>query len=129
MTYKLKRFFLLIILVILILTGFGVFIYYLLQGNVSELRTLPPYFLIMVVIYIVGQLIKRFFQDTTPWYGWVYYIGLVAVIIPLPFFSLDESWLFLITRIGSIFLILPPLVEFASLIKQQNTGDTTVNHK
>lgn len=118
MTNKLKRFFLMVLLVILTLMGIGVFVYYLLASNIAELRTLPPYLLMMVVVYVVGQLVKRFFQDKTPWYGWMYYIGLVAVIIPLPFFSLQEGWIFGVTRVGTLFLIIPPLIEFLTLRKQ-----------
>lgn len=122
MTYKLKRFFLMVILVLLILMGIGVFIYYLIASDIAQLRTLPPYLLMMVVVYIIGQLAKRFFQDETPWYGWMYYIGLIAVIIPLPFFSLQDNWIFVVTRLGGLFLILPPLIEFLTLIKAMKAG-------
>src|SRR5690554_5052110 len=122
MTYKLKRFFLMVILVLLILMGIGVFIYYLIASDIAQLRKLPPYLLMMVLVYILGQLAKRFFLDEYYWYGWIFYVFLIWFVIPLPFFSLQDNWIFVVTRLGGLFLILPPLIEFLTLIKAVKAG-------
>lgn len=107
------------LLVLLMASAFYVFIYYIQADEIRELRTLPTSFLIAVIIYILVQLIKRFLQKKMPWYNWLYYLGLVAVIVPLPLFSVQGDWVFSVTRWGSLFLLIPPLIEFIVLLKSK----------
>ena len=87
--------------------------------QIIELRTLPTSFLMAVIVYILTQLIKRYLQKKMPWYNWLYYLGLVAVVIPLPLFSVQGDWVFSVTRWGSLFLLIPPLVEIIVLSKSK----------
>lgn len=119
MTYRLKRIFHFILLIALILSGLYIFGYYLFANDINQLRTLPVSFLVVVIFYIAIQLIKRFFQKEVPWYNWLYYIGLLAVVSSLPALSLQDDWLFLITRFGSLFLLIPPIIDLIKLIKQK----------
>jgi len=96
-----------------------VFVYYMLADEILDLRTLPTGFLIAVIVYILAQLIKRFLQKKMPWYNWLYYLGLIAVIVPLPLFSVQGNWVFSVTRWGSLFLLIPPLIEFLILVKSK----------
>lgn len=89
----------------------------MLADQILDLRTLPTSFLIAVIIYILVQLIKRFLQKKMPWYNWLYYLGLLAIIVPLPLFSVQGNWVFSVARWGSLFLLVPPLIEFIFLIK------------
>ncbi|PKR80053.1 hypothetical protein CW751_11850 [Brumimicrobium salinarum] len=114
-----NRFFTYVLLIVLILTSAYVFIYYLMADSIGELRTLPTSFLIAIVFYILAQLIKRFLQKKMPWYNWLYYLGLLAVIIPLPLFSVQGNWVFSLTRYGSLFLMLPPVIELVLLIRKK----------
>lgn len=125
MTYKLKRVFHFILIIALILLGLYIFGYYLFANDINQLKTLPISFLVIVIFYIVIQLIKRFLQKEVPWYNWLYYIGLIAVISPLPLFSLQDDWIFLVTRYGSIFLLIPPVIDLIRLIKQKRPVKTT----
>lgn len=117
MTYKLKQILLYTLLIILILSGTYVFLYYIIASEISQLRTLPPLFLVIIILYILVQLGKRFLQDEIKWYNYLYYVGLAAVVIPLPLFSLQENWIFVVTRFGSLFLIISPVIEFIELRK------------
>lgn len=117
MTYKLKKLVLYILLIVLILLGLYVFFYYITAKDISELETLPLSLLVTVVVYIVIQLIKRFLQENMAWYTYLYYIGLAAVVVALPFFSLQEGQVFALSRIGVLFLIISPLIELVVLSK------------
>jgi len=112
-----------LLLVILIASALYVFVYYMLANEILELRTLPTSFLIAVIVYILTQLIKRFLRKNMPWYNWLYYLGLIAIIIPLPLFSTQGNWVFSVTRWGSLFLLIPPLIEFLVLLKSKPTSE------
>lgn len=126
MTYKLKKLVLYILLIILILLGVYVFYYYITAKEVGQLEQLPLSLLVTVVLYIVVQLIKRFVQENTAWYTYLYYIGLAAIVVALPFFSLDPDQVFTLSRIGVLFLIISPLVEFAVLAKSSGNKPNKV---
>ena len=108
-----------VLLVVLIISALYVVGYYMLANEITELRSLPTSFLIAIIAYILAQIIKRFVQKKMPWYNWIYYLGLIAVIIPLPLFSVQGNWVFSVTRWGSLFLLVPPLIEFIIMIKSK----------
>lgn len=124
MTYKLKRIIHFTLLIALIILGLYVFGYYIFANDINQLRVLPISFLVVVILYILIQLIKRFLQKEVSWYNWLYYVGLVAVVIPLPLFSLPNDWIFTATRFGSLFLLIPPVIELINLIKEKNPSQT-----
>lgn len=124
MTYKLNRLVLLILLFTLILLGLYIFGYYLFATDIDQLKTLPISFLVVVILYIGVQLIKRFFQKETPWYNWLYYIGLISVVTPLPLFSLQDDSIFLVTKFGSLFLLIPPVIDLIRVLKKKELSQT-----
>lgn len=108
-----------LLLVILIASALFVFQYYLFASTITDLRTLPTSLLIAVIVYILTQLIKRFIQKRMPWYNWLYYVGIIAIIIPLPLVSTEGDWIFSVTRYGTLFLLLPPVIEFILLLRKK----------
>lgn len=126
MTDKIKRFLVLTTLVLLIILGGFIFGYYII-GDIEKFRTLPLNFLVTVIIYILIQLVKRYLQkNNTPWYSWLYYIGLVAVFTPLPILGLDDQTVLLTTRIGTLFLFLPPIIELSFLLKKDKKEEAVI---
>jgi len=121
MTYKIKHFLLLVVLLVLIAAGTFVFGYYITASEPSDYQNLSLTFLLIVMLYIAGQLTKRFLQEKAPWYGWLYYIGLISVVAPLPLIGLMDDTIIKVTRFGSLFLILPPLIEFVLLVRKKET--------
>jgi hypothetical protein len=122
---KFKKSILDTLLVILIASSNNIIVYYTFAVKIGALRVLPTSFLLVVIVYILAQLGKRYFEHKTPWYNWLYYIGLAAIILPLPLFSMKGDWIFPISRYGSFFLLIPPLIEFIMIIrahkKEKNT--------
>ncbi|HLV41367.1 MAG TPA: hypothetical protein VKY37_03750 [Brumimicrobium sp.] len=119
---KINRGVLYLLLVVLIAAALYVVGYYFMANSIVDLRSLPTSFLIAVIVYILAQLIKRYIQKKLPWYNWMYYLGLIAVIVPLPLFSVQGNWVFSVTRYGSLFLLIPPLVELIVLIKKKSVA-------
>ncbi|MBW7867641.1 MAG: hypothetical protein H3C31_04880 [Brumimicrobium sp.] len=103
---------------LLLISAIFIIIYYLLAKTIIELRDLPPSFLIAIVCYIGAQLLKQLLHKKRPWYNWLYYLGLIAIVIPLPLFSAQGDWLLTLVRFGSIFLLLPPMIELFILSRE-----------
>lgn len=78
--------------------------------EIVELRELPPFLLTSLIVYIGVQLLKRYIYKQIEWYDWFYYIGLIAVVLPLISFFSSGEWLFSVTKYGALFFLLPPAV-------------------
>lgn len=111
-----KRILRFVLIIVLLLTSSYVVFYYWSASELEDLRNLPSILLTAIVIYIAVQLIKRFVRKKVAWYDWFYYLGLVAVLLPLMTFSASGDWVFDVTKYGSLFLVFPPLVELLELI-------------
>ena len=105
-----------VLLTILILISIYVLYYYWTIKEIIELTELPSELLTALVSYIGIQLIKRFMSKKIAWYDWFYYFGLLAVLFPLIPLPVPSDWLFVITKYGALFLLIPPLFETISLI-------------
>lgn len=111
-----KRILRFVLIVVLLLTSIYIVFYYWSASELEDLRDLPSILLTTVVIYIAVQLIKRFVRKKVAWYDWFYYLGLIAVLLPLMTFTASGDWIFDVTKYGSFFLVFPPLVELLELI-------------
>ncbi len=111
-----KRILLLILSTALLIIGVYVVFYYWTIDELSQLRDLDSTLLSAVVIYLAIQLIKRYVKKKVSWYDWLYYIGLVAILSPLLLATSTADWLFDLTKYGSIFILLPPLIELIALV-------------
>lgn len=111
-----KRILRFLLVIILLLTSIYVVFYYWSVSEIEDLRSLPSILLTAIVIYIAVQLIKRFVRKKIAWYDWFYYVGLVAVLLPLMTFTASGDWIFDVTKYGSFFLVFPPLVELLELV-------------
>lgn len=108
-----------ILVFVLIVSAVFIIIYYMLAKTMDDLRNLPAYFLLVVVAYIGAQLIKQLIHKKRPWYNWLYYLGLIAIVVPLPLFSVESESVFTITRVGAFFLLIPPIIELYLLSKNR----------
>lgn len=111
-----KRILQFVLIIVLLATSAYIVVYYFNVRDISQLRDLPSVLLSAIVIYIVIQLVKRFIKKKVEWFDWLYYIGLVAILLPLMMFSASETWIFDLTKYGSLFLLFPPIIELLKLI-------------
>ncbi|MEX1191329.1 MAG: hypothetical protein WEA99_05095 [Brumimicrobium sp.] len=104
-----------LILVSLVSASFIVF-YYWTASNINDLRELPTVLLTYIIFFILAQLIKRYVKKQMKWYDWIYYLGLIAILIPLPLFFSSGEWMFSVTKYGSLLLFIPSVIELFVLV-------------
>ena len=83
--------------------------YYMGAEVLSDIRLLPNDMLVAISIYIVLQLIKRFLLKKMYWFDWLYYLGLVSILIPMLLKYEQGEWLHDVCDFGSLFLAISPL--------------------
>ncbi len=111
-----KRIIQFIFIIGLLLSSGYIAFYYWTASSASALRELPSTLLTALIVYITIQLLKRFIKKKIEWYDWLYYIGLIAVLLPLLFVGISSDWIFDITKYGSLFLVVPPLIDLLRII-------------
>ena len=85
-----------------------VIVYYWNSDSLESMKYIPMRILIFVFGYILIQISKRFVFRKQNWWDWLYYIGLIAVILPVYFVSDTSLETFqMIAKIGTISLVIP----------------------
>ena len=86
--------------------------YYWNSSDLESLTNIPFYVLGLCVGYILLQMLTRRISAASHWWDWVYYVGLLSVILPVTFAQESNltffNWL---SDIGIVLLILPVLVD------------------
>jgi len=97
-----------------------VIVYYWNSDSLESMKYIPMRILIFVFGYILIQISKRFVFRKQNWWDWLYYIGLIAVILPVYFVSDTSLETFqMIAKIGTIFLVIPIVFDLIQLIKSR----------
>jgi hypothetical protein len=80
--------------------------------SIEQIRMLPIQVLIMCVVYIALQMLTRRLSGERNWWDWVYYFGLLCIMVPVSFASEENAMLFhFLTDYGTLLLIVPVLVD------------------
>lgn len=90
--------------------------YYLQAVGLEELRQLPLDVYICVGIFVALQLIKRFVFKRMFWFDWLYYFGLIAILLPALLKFEQGAWLQDVADFGSMFLVVSPLAGLITLL-------------
>ncbi len=106
------------LLILLLAAGAHIAFYYWTIADVSDLRNLQNSVLSAIIIYILIQLTKRYFTKKMGWQDWSYYIALIAVLLPLILVKAEGKWIVQVAQFGSLFFLLPPLIDFLLLLKK-----------
>ena len=108
-----------ILLLILLVSGVFIFIHYLVNKDFDSLILTPVYVFIVCLIYIALQVVKRYLFKEQHWWDWLYYIGLLAVVLPVLTGTLENlETMHLVASIGSVFFVLPVLLDVYQLTKK-----------
>ena len=111
---------------VLLVASLYINFYYWRVSEIDELRELPPMLLSALIIYLLIQLVKKSLnKNKVTWYDWIYYLGIVGIIIPLVSFFSSGDWLFTVTRIGALLLLLPPIVSIIKINNQRKKENST----
>jgi hypothetical protein len=86
--------------------------------TIQEVRMLPMQVLIMCVAYIGLQMLTRRLSAQQNWWDWVYYVGLICVMVPVSFATEENATFYhILTDYGTLLLIIPVLVDGWFLIR------------
>ena len=96
--------------------------YYWTNNTLSSIVFVPMYVVVMTFFYIILQIAKRYFISNKNWWHWLYYLGLIGVLLPL-YFAKEENldtfqW---VSDCGVSFLIVPLLFDIKELIISNKT--------
>lgn len=92
--------------------GTAIIYYFWSVETLEACVNLPVYVVILSFCYVLAQILKRYFFNRKNWWDWLYYIGLLAIV--LPSFLMTEknaSFFHLFTDFGTFFLIIPALLD------------------
>ena len=99
--------------------GCIVCIYFWNASTIDEVSILPIWLLILTLVYIALQMFSRKYSDATHWWDWVYYIGLLSIMVPVSIINEgNENLCHLTTDFGTLFLIAPPIVDAFVYLKK-----------
>ena len=94
-----------------------IIMYYWGADSLYGIAYVPMHIMILVIIYILLQLAKRYVTSTQNWYDWLYYIGLISIALPVFFASTENINMYLkLVQIGTLFLAVPILLEGYKII-------------
>lgn len=109
---KNERFILAFVIITKLILSVLICLYFWNATELVQIKQIPIYLLAMAIVYIGLQMITRKLATVHNWWDWVYYIGLVAIMIPVSFATKEHEVIYhLITDIGTICLILPVLAD------------------
>ena len=102
----------------------GIFVcsYFWLTNSIEKVSILPIWLLVLTVIYIALQMFSRKYSKAGNWWDWIYYIGLVSIMIPASIIdSSNEKFCHLATDFGTLCLVAPPIADIFVFLKKSNT--------
>lgn len=91
--------------------------YYWQNSELETLKEIPMYVMIVTLVYILIQIFKRSIYKEQRWYDWLYYVGLIAMMLPTLMVSESNLTLFnYVTDVCTLFLIVPIVLEGKVLV-------------
>ena len=113
-----------IILIVMLLVGGIIINYYWNNESLESMVNVPMRILTLTFVYILCQIGKRFFFKKRNWWDWLYYIGLIVIVLPRSFATPENLSLFqIITDMGILFVLIPVLFDGKQLL-DENKGES-----
>lgn len=108
-------------LVGLVISSF-VIMYYWSADTLEAIKFVPVQIMVLILVYILLQLLKRVITKSQNWWDWLYYIGLMAVALPV-FMANDTNYTTFLTatQLGVSFLAIPILIEGFYIVKENHS--------
>lgn len=109
-----------LLLAMIFLCGFLILLNYWSSFTLAELKFIPNNALILIVVYLGLQLLNRRLFARQNWWNWLYYIGLIAIVMSYFFVTQELLGFFLfLVKFGTVFLIVPPIIDFFQLMNAE----------
>lgn len=91
--------------------------YYWQHSELQAIKEIPMFIMVVTLIYILVQILKRSIYKDQRWYDWLYYIGLIAMMLPTVLVTEGNLSMFnVITDTCTLFLIVPIILEGKVLV-------------
>ena len=112
MNVKLEKLVLRLAIIVKLLLSILICSYFWGVNDLEGIQQLPMYVLIFCVSYIGLQMITRRISKAQHWWDWVYYGGLLCIMIPVMFAEENTLNIYnVITDFGTLLLVLPVLAD------------------
>jgi Na+-translocating ferredoxin:NAD+ oxidoreductase RnfE subunit len=102
----------------LLITGGVVVSYYWISDSLESIVRVPIYLMVVCLIYVLIQIVKRSLFKKQNWWDWLYYIALIVIMLPTFFGNQDNFKLFsYLTDFGTLFMLVPALIDGQMIVK------------
>jgi hypothetical protein len=106
-----------ILLALSLMAGAYVVVYFWMDASLERMRALPMDVIVALFVYIFMQIVKRQWFTRRNWWDWLYYLGLLAVVLPTYLVTEENASLFSWgAQIGTLCLLIPAILDGKSLI-------------
>lgn len=107
------------LLTVLLILAIIIVVYYWQSDELNAIQVLPKYLMFLFLFYVLAQVLKRWLNKDRYWWDWIYYIGLASAMLPTFMASEESAHIFYsLTDYGTLFLIVPVLLDFYKLLKR-----------
>ena len=105
---------------ILALIGGALVAHFIAITSIEEIQSLPIYLLVLCLCYVIVQILKRYILKSQNWWDWLYYIGLLSIMVPVYMINEENSNLFIgMANYGTLFLILPVIGDALQIFQKK----------
>jgi len=106
-----------VILPLKCLLAFLIAFYFWKNDSLVSIRRIPMLLILEGLVYIGLQMMTRRIQIVGKWWDWIYYFGLLSIMIPVTFADqANLSTWNLVTDGGTVLLIVPAMIDLYKLI-------------
>lgn len=106
-----------LLLILNLVLGAIVVLYYWSNDSLESITQIPIYVMIMALCYIFVQIARRYFFKKQNWWDWLYYIGLIAMMLPTVVADPSNMpFMRILTDYGTLFLIVPVFFDGKQVI-------------
>jgi len=111
----------------MLLVGGLIINYYWKNDSLKSIVSVPMSIMVFTFVYILCQIGKRFAFKKQNWWDWLYYIGLVVIILPRFLATPENLSIFqTVTDIGILFLLVPVFFDGKQLL-DENKAESNNN--
>ncbi len=90
--------------------------FYWMNSNFESVHKLPSFVLIVILVYLIFNFLRKQVNQQTVWWDWIYYLGIISILFPIAIGKPEQIQLINITTdIGSLFLLVPIFMEVKKL--------------
>jgi len=104
-------------IILMFAIGLAIEWHYWTTDDLEGITQIPTFTLILTLVYILIQISKRYIFKNQNWWDWLYYLGLIAMMLPTVLANDSNASLFhILTDYGTLFLIIPIFFDGKQLI-------------